>query len=167
MKCIHTAIMIGITLYAGRVFEGIIFILVYSYLRRNLGGYHSQSKHVCFTLSFLIIICFLMYLKFSLSNIFLIFVSIFSTTIILIIGPVDTVNKPATPKEIKFFKGKIRNNLYFLLMIKLIFIAAGSDYAKVLSFCLLSESIDLLLGIRSSPIYYIKKKALVDMVKHH
>ena len=100
-------LMFGILL--GIVFEGIIFYIVFQFIRTSAGGIHASSELKCevaTTLSLLsclgiVKLCDLYNLK-----IVIIILTIVATILIFLLCPLDTPEKPLTTKEKKYFRKK-------------------------------------------------------------
>lgn len=88
--------------------ELVLFYLVFIPLRRNLGGFHFNSKTVCFVFSILIaLICSLFIKYLNLNSILLIILNYFFVFLVTYyLGCVDHPNKPLNTHEKEYFKHK-------------------------------------------------------------
>ena len=91
----------------GRLGVVLVFLLFYSLLRTYSGGVHCKSKIGCFALSMLIL-CVPVFsydwvmemIKFPV----LIVVGVIAIVVILILSPVESINKPLDNEERKYYK---------------------------------------------------------------
>ncbi|EDH3594668.1 hypothetical protein GCV60_15165 [Listeria monocytogenes] len=63
-KLIHILIFLGTALAFDKIFEGIIFLIFFSFLRENCGGYHFSTRNKCYVFSGVISLLFLLNVTF-------------------------------------------------------------------------------------------------------
>lgn len=89
-----------IMLVMGEVLNGILFVVSFSVLRQYAGGYHASTKIGCYIMSLssaFVILLIIKYFDFD-SVVCLVLLTIFGT-IILLLSPVEAVNKPLDQTE--------------------------------------------------------------------
>jgi len=88
-----TVIVIGVIL--GMVWQALLFMLLYSALRSNAGGFHAQTATRCYAYSILLMVAVLLAMKHLFIPTFICIITLMiSCTIILILAPVEDLNKP-------------------------------------------------------------------------
>lgn len=105
--------------------QSLIFYIFFAFLRSSTGGYHANTKLKCILTYGTIYFIFTLLLKLRFFNITLLnlFLTILSTSLILLLAPVQHVNNPLTLKEYKTNKRKvlwksiILFTIYFVLLI--------------------------------------------------
>lgn len=104
---IITTIMLG--LLFGMIFESILFLISFSFIRTYAGGYHCKKAISCYFLSSGIVVLVLSIVKFTpigyILGISLIMLLI-SVPIISKLAPVETETKPLNEVERNYFKKK-------------------------------------------------------------
>jgi accessory gene regulator B len=106
MKSIHILSYFIFAVYFQRIPELLVFLIAFIPLREYAGGYHAKTQLRCYivscfaVLSFLILISYIPYKIFYYSIIIAIAVSVF----ILLIAPVETMNKPLDKQEKTVYK---------------------------------------------------------------
>lgn len=108
-RCIYTILFLGISFLLKMPVEGIIFMIVYSNIRRYSGGYHCNNNFGCYLCSCFVMVfaLVLMYLGRNTTNIYMnLLVLIISGSIIVILAPIDNKNKLLDKIEIKLYKQK-------------------------------------------------------------
>lgn len=162
-KSLHLVIMLCISLFYMQLCEGVVFIMLYSQLRKNAGGFHAKSKGKCLIYSVLVMNCAMILVKKSKeaddSMCFLIGVIIILITGvgILILSPVDCYNKPLCADEYSIQKSKVAKSIVFALL----FYFVGGIYIKSLRSVVISafviQLIFMIMGCKKSPRYRRKR----------
>ncbi len=91
----------------GRLGVVLVFLLFYSALRSFSGGVHCKSKAGCFCLSMAILLIPVYSCEWVLgivSNPMLIMIGIIAVVVILVLSPVESINKPLDDEERKFYR---------------------------------------------------------------
>lgn len=100
-----TTILIGI--FFDMILETFLFILIYIPLRTYAGGYHAKNHLKCYILSVVIIISYLLTIKYIYISCFIsLLIIVVSSGIICILAPVENLNKPLIQSEQRRY-GKI------------------------------------------------------------
>lgn len=89
------------------VFESVIFYIAFQFIRRYAGGFHAKTETRCEILSTLSILCCIVLIKLSKMydiRIALLSISLVFATLIFILCPLDTPEKPLNDKEYKYFR---------------------------------------------------------------
>ena len=87
--------------------ESVIFYVLFQSIRRYAGGYHAKTETRCEILSTLSILCCIVLIKLSKMydiRIALLSISLVFATLIFILCPLDTPEKPLNDKEYKYFR---------------------------------------------------------------
>lgn len=97
----------------------IVYIIMTGSIRAISGGYHCKTRISCFILSYAVFALYLFFTKnvLLLSTHILLFIYIISWTLILIISPVDTPNKPFNPAQ----KQKAQKRIFSFFIFNSIF----------------------------------------------
>ena len=91
----------------GRLGVVLVFLLFYSILRTYSGGMHCKSKLGCFILSMLILLVPVFSYEWAMERVpfpILIIVGIIAIVVILILSPVESINKPLDDEERKYYR---------------------------------------------------------------
>ncbi len=91
----------------GRLGVVLVFLLFYSLLRTFSGGVHCKSKTGCFVLSMLILFVPVFSYEWVMEMIefpVLIVVGVIAIVVILVLSPVESINKPLDDEERKYYK---------------------------------------------------------------
>lgn len=102
--------------------ESIIFYITFQFIRRYAGGFHAKTETRCEILSTLSILCCIVLIKLSKMydiRIALLSISLVFATLIFILCPLDTPEKPLNDKEYKYFR-KISWIILLLIIIAII-----------------------------------------------
>ena len=100
-----TAILIGIL--TGRLDMILAFLLFYASLRTYSGGYHLESKLLCYLFSTLILPVPVYTQKWVQNHVplgIIIFLGILAVAVILVLAPVESIHKRLEPEEHRFFR---------------------------------------------------------------
>lgn len=147
---IELAGIIIIGYFLNCLLETVVFIISFSTLRVNAGGYHAKTCLNCF-----IFICFLtfgtifMLDKLTFLNSIYIILSILTIAFIIILkyAPVDTINKPLCEDEKKKYR---KRSIYVFFIVNLVILGAYFINKNLINYCTISafsiglESVTLL-----------------------
>lgn len=102
---INMITMIIIGLLFNMIWESIIFMVSYSFLRVYAGGYHANSNLSCYLFSVAMMAAVLWLIKLIPWNSFICsIIAVVTSMIILLLAPVEDNNKPLDKKEKEVFK---------------------------------------------------------------
>ena len=91
----------------GRLGVVLVFLLFYSTLRTYSGGVHCKSKLGCFILSMLILLVPVFSYEWVMETVafpVIIAVGVIAIVVILVLSPVESINKPLDDEERKYYK---------------------------------------------------------------
>lgn len=112
----------AIGLLMGMFWECVGFCFVYKLLRKYCGGYHFSTSLRCYLSSCIMCPVALLMIMYCPYNLWLLSsVLLFSVIVLLILSPVEAVNKPLDEKERKVFGGVARVSVILLLVCWIIF----------------------------------------------
>lgn len=144
-----------ITLIYRRWIEGILFVVIYSILRKTGGGYHSKTSSGCILFTIAIVNIFFLLLHTTiLIPLMRLFMILFAACI-YIIAPVDCYNNPLDGPISK------KNLLLTLIIVICIFgimSVLSKDIAKAIYYIVNIYLVVLIMGIKDSPRYRERKK---------
>lgn len=125
----------------------IIFIFLYSLLRKYIGGYHFNNRYLCIIISSLVtmfISIFINLFKFNKWIVWIISCILIINTILF--TPIDHKNKKLNFKEKKYYKKKaILIEIVYVIM--LLFITKNNYIYKLINIVFLLTDINIILGI--------------------
>lgn len=162
-KVISIICIVIIGIWFQKIIESIIFLCLYSCLRKRAGGYHAKTKRNCrfitclFTFMYIVLISSCRF-SFQITLMILIGESI----IVLLLAPVDNINKPLEEKKIPDIKKHLKIVLGCLI-VGYFFWGKTRCFIYSVPSTLLIQIISLVLGIKHSPIYNksTKEKVIV------
>ena len=148
-QAVYIFIMLFISILFKAFFETLVFFIGFYICRSLTGGYHASNYIKCHLLFALNQIAFLLLLQLMSNRYFCIatfFTLLLSVTIILIVGPIDTPNKPFEEKEYLKFRNKSRIFAVAIAVIASFLFLFGKNNVYCFSFSIgiLSVSISLL-----------------------
>ncbi len=151
---LSNATYVIITLVFGSIFsiliESIVFYIAFSLIRRYAGGFHASSEMKCTLITTISIFLCLLCTKLCETNniqIPILVLTSIATVLIFVLCPLDTLEKPLTKEEYKYFR-KI-SWLILLLIVLTISIGWHFKLEFIMYPCCMSlilESILLVLG---------------------
>ncbi|NLP30720.1 MAG: accessory gene regulator B family protein [Clostridiales bacterium] len=141
-----SVIIIGLLL--GMVWQSLVFILAYIPIRSYAGGYHASTQLRCYILSNAVVVAVLIAIRLVPWNGYAcLSVTIFSIITIILLAPVEDLNKPLREIEIKVFRKLTRIILVILLVIALILWYFAKQFSICVIIALLVVAIMLILGV--------------------
>jgi accessory gene regulator B len=135
-------------------YEALIFILVYSLLRKYTGGYHSSNNKYCLLISCLVMVIAMLIVKvlYTIKFNFIFYMIIIILSIIIsVLTPVDDINKPFEDIEIQIYGIKSRLLVLVFVIISFLLTLFRIDYYETIIVAFLITASMLLLGIKKSP----------------
>lgn len=110
---IHMVLGVMMVLILGIVlqqfWQSIIFMIFFVPLRQSAGGYHADTRVLCYILSFFIFLVVLLFIKYGFVNNTISVVAIILTgACVMILAPVQTENNPLSSVEVSLHKKRSR-----------------------------------------------------------
>lgn len=152
IKNLHTLTMVGVGWLMGLLPETLVFLVAYSFIRVYAGGYHANSKGVCYLWSWGTILGVLFIIWVCPKNAILplaLMVLTLGFTVIYSLAPVENPSKPLDALEIKHYGKRARIILILLSILTLILVLGfQSVYGLAIALCIGLEGLMLILGKR-------------------
>ncbi len=118
---IITTVIIGAAF--GMVWESVIFMSMYIPLRSYAGGYHARTQIGCYFFSIVLITISVIIMKvLSWDSFICCIINIITSSSIIILSPVEDINKPLSESERVLYRKKAIVILTFLIIIFLLFL---------------------------------------------
>ena len=146
---IITTLFIGIIF--NKIFEIILFMIIYSVIRVYSGGYHARTKLKCYISSVLMLIsiCYILKLNLLQNKLLIVILTIISSGVILALAPDPDENKPLDEIEIKVYtKRMIRNLIIVLVILCITLIFNKINLSVCICISLIANVLMLILGIK-------------------
>ncbi|MFR4987518.1 MAG: accessory gene regulator ArgB-like protein [Lachnospirales bacterium] len=150
-----TTLFIGVLF--NKVFEIILFMIMYIAIRVYAGGYHARTKLKCYMFSILMltIVCYILKINLLQSKFLVLTLSIVSSFLILFLAPVEDENKPLDKIEIKIYtKRTIRNLIIVFCVLTIALIFNKISFSACICISLLCNGLVLLIGKINNSIRY-------------
>lgn len=129
------------------LFETVIFLLAFSFLRSYAGGFHASSSLKCYILSSAIMSAALLIIRYADMTIANIAFALFGTVICLIFAPVESKNKPLDEVEKSVYSKRALIILFLILSVMICSYFLHINFIfTTLSVVMLIEGIMLILG---------------------
>lgn len=112
-----------------KIIDGVIYYLVFGHLRKFTGGYHCRHYYSCITMHVLL---FLIYTLLNISNNVSFILGVLSALAIILIGPVENMNRKIDEKDMLIYDNKMRKIICSYVIIFMMF----PKYLKVISYVL-------------------------------
>lgn len=120
--CLNTIISILIAIYFHMEWETIIFFVVFMLLRSYAGGLHLNTYISCLICSCMSLLGLLMIVKYwnvdSSLSMGIVFISLI---FIKFLSPVQDMNRPISPDEMKMFGKKLNYSILVIILLSVIF----------------------------------------------
>ena len=130
--------------------EGILFIFIYTVLRKEGGGYHAKTPMKCVLCTIIITNLFFLFLEFSLLKIESMPLFVLLLFLIYIIAPVDSFNNPLNGN---YKKNKLLVILIMLACAYAFFLIENEKIANAIFMIVCIYITMLIMGIKDSPRY--------------
>lgn len=114
---IITTIILGYLF--GMIFESLIFLISFSFIRTYAGGYHCRKAVNCYLLSSAIVAIVLIIVKFTpkeISSVIGVIILITSIPILIGLAPIETAMKPLDKEEKTYYRKKMIVHLAMLCL---------------------------------------------------
>lgn len=151
------------TLFIGalfnKVFEIILFMIMYIAIRVYAGGYHARTKLKCYMFSILMLtsVCYILKINLLQSNFLVVILAIISSILILFLAPVEDENKPLDEIEIKIYtKRTIRNLIIVFSVLSITLIFNKINFSACICISILCNGLVLLFGKINNSIIHSK-----------
>ena len=108
---IPLVLVMVISAILGMLPQGIAFVIPFLLLRKFSGGYHLESPGICFCVSIMVILIFLLAIKYMIwANTYLVCIpgAIISALQLMVFSPIDSEARRLSVNEIRVFKGAVR-----------------------------------------------------------
>lgn len=129
---LNTVTIIVVGFIFNMVWQTIIFMVAYSFIRDYAGGYHAKTPFRCYLFSIAMITTVLWLIKLIPWNGFICFIiTVTSSIVILLIAPVEDSNKPLDRKEKEIFRKRTNINLSVLIGVILFFWFMGGKQISI------------------------------------
>lgn len=156
----HTLIMLVIGIIFSGFLDAVMFILLYSIVRKNAGGIHASTNKRCMVFSVLIMILgsliknILAFVPF----VYVVILNLSLSVVICLLAPVDDLNKPVDKININCYRKIVFGIISIYFAMFLVLMKINTSYCNVITSVLIIEVIDLALGICKSPRYLEHKR---------
>lgn len=143
---IATTLVVGLLL--NMVWQSALFMLAYIPIRVFAGGYHAKTPLRCYMLSVVMIAVVLLTMQFiSFTAFACVSLSVLSALIIVLLSPIEDMNKPLDETETRVYRKRTLAVLVFELLIVIGLITVGLlDIAVCIALALSVLSIMLVAG---------------------
>ncbi len=121
--------LLFISLIAGDILQGIIYLLAFTCLRRHSGGWHASTRLLCFISYQIVFIIMLLWSKIHLNMFVIILLFIISIGYIFTNAPVQHLYNPLTDQEVSENRSKLTRNMIIVSVTFIIFSLNESHYA--------------------------------------
>jgi accessory gene regulator B len=133
------------------VWQSVVFLLAYMPIRSYAGGYHARTQFRCYLISlFISAVALLGMGEIHWTSLSALISVIISASIILILTPVEDVNKPLDASEKIIYKRKTRRIFLFEVLITLVFWFINKEISVCCLMVFIILSIMLLLGLNNN-----------------
>lgn len=137
-----------------RVWEMLVWILVFDIIRSNVGGYHAKSPLLCLTMGTLVgMFSVLVYPIFNNNFLLIALCILVCLTIIYKVAPVTNVNHPVSERKKQASKKRAVNFSFLFSSIILILHSRMPSLSSVILMGLLSASLMSLIGYIKNRIH--------------
>ena len=136
-------------LFFGHLWDGILFLVAFIFLRRYSGGYHANTRIRCFIYSNLVSLSYIGFcnLQSIYNNALLTLLFVASIVVILILSPIDNENKRLDEKEKIKYKSKVTKIIMIDILSVIFFKYIGMEKIYNILICSVTiASVLVLLG---------------------
>lgn len=151
LKAVHYASMLLVGLLLGMLPETIVFLIVYAAIRAYAGGYHADTRGVCYLLSWITILSVLLIARFCPAGTVAVVTAALTLSAFPVIykwAPVENSAKPLDDAECTHYQKRARRILVVISACALLAgLAFNSRFGLVAAECLGLEALMMLLGL--------------------
>lgn len=162
MKDIDIISMIIIGIITHRLWECVLFCLIYKIIRKYTGGFHFESAVCCYISScimYLVAIVIITYIPFRIYGISA--MVLISAIIIWGLSPVEAVNKPLDECEKQVFKKRARFNIVIIVITYMVSLFISNELAYIIGISVISVMLFAIIGkIKLIAVTESKKKVI-------
>lgn len=153
-KILHLVMIIVISAIYARLLEGMIFVFLYSGLRKSAGGYHAKTSEGCILFTVLIV-NLVMFLVCSNKLMFKngLDLSILGGILIYFLAPMDCENKPIDQHSIRKIRKKVLITLSIFIIVFTIIGKINYECVKIVPITIGIQVMVMVLGMKHSPRY--------------
>lgn len=120
--CLNTVISIIIAVLCHMEWETLVFFAVFILLRSYAGGLHLSTYNSCLICSCMSLLGLLIVVKhLNIDNSYSIGIVFISLLMIKLIAPVEDINRPISPSELKNFRRKLNRSIIKILVLSIVF----------------------------------------------
>ena len=154
--------MIIIGIITHRLWECVLFCLIYKIIRKYTGGFHFESAVCCYISScimYLVAIVIITYIPFRIYGISA--MVLISAIIIWGLSPVEAVNKPLDECEKQVFKKRARFNIVIIVITYMVSLFISNELAYIIGISVISVMLFAIIGkIKLIAVTESKKKVI-------
>ena len=120
--CLNTVISIIIAVLCHMEWETLVFFAVFTLLRSYAGGLHLSSYSSCLICSCMSLLGLLLVVKhLNIDNSYSIGFVLISLFIIKLLAPVEDINRPISPSELRIFRRMLNRSIIKIIVLAIIF----------------------------------------------
>lgn len=120
--CLNTVISIIIAVLCHMEWETLVFFVVFTLLRSYAGGLHLSSYSSCLICSCMSLLGLLLVVKhLNIDNSYSIGIVLISLFIIKLLAPVEDINRPISPSELRIFRRMLNRSIIKIIVLAIIF----------------------------------------------
>lgn len=160
--CVNIISMIIIGIITHRLWECVLFCLIYKIIRKYTGGFHFESAVCCYISScimYLVAIVIITYIPFRIYGISA--MVLISAIIIWGLSPVEAVNKPLDECEKQVFKKRARFNIVIIVITYMVSLFISNELAYIIGISVILVMLFAIIGkIKLIAVTESKKKVI-------
>lgn len=126
---INMLCLLLISLVTGDLFQGVIYLLTFTSLRRHSGGWHASTRLLCYISYQIVFVIMLICSKYTLDIRIIIFLFFISIGYIFINAPVQHIYNPLSDQEVSKNRSKLSRNMIIVSAAFMAFSLNKSHYA--------------------------------------
>lgn len=126
---INMLCLLFISLAAGDIFQGLIYLLAFTSLRRHSGGWHASTRLLCFISYQFVFAIMLLCSNIDLNMLIILLLYIISIGYIFVNAPVQHIYNPLTDQEVSENRSKLTRNIIIVSIAFFTFSLNKSHYA--------------------------------------
>lgn len=148
LKLLHMIVLLLIGFFTNSFSNTIVFLLLFQWLRKYSGGYHSSKSSYCLLLSIIFEIGMLFFVSyFNINNLFQISFTFILSIGIIMNAPIASKNNPLNSKEIELYRYEVKKivatlNILFISSL----ILSLNNISKIIMYVLFVCMITLIAG---------------------
>lgn len=148
---INLLTVVAIGVLTGEFFCLVVFSVSYMLLHPFSGGYHVDSRKICYVISIIIIVVVSFISKYvNLNNGVHLFFMLISTSIIMILAPIEDYHKPLDEVEKKIYRQKLIKRLMFQIVFSALCFVCSYKFLQVISVSFFMNAFMLVIGYKKN-----------------